>query len=52
MEFGWDEKKNAANVQKHGLSFELAALLFRAPTVKSLITGLIMANNEFGLMEK
>jgi uncharacterized DUF497 family protein len=34
MDFGWDEKKNAANLQKHGLSFDLAALLFRTPTLE------------------
>jgi uncharacterized DUF497 family protein len=34
MEFAWSEAKNAANSRKHGLKFELAALLFRSPTVE------------------
>jgi uncharacterized DUF497 family protein len=31
MEFEWDEEKNAANLQKHGLSFEEAATVFGDP---------------------
>ncbi len=31
MEFEWDEGKNAANVQKHGVSFEEAATVFGDP---------------------
>jgi uncharacterized DUF497 family protein len=34
MEFAWSEAKNAANSRKHGLKFELAALLFRLPIVE------------------
>jgi hypothetical protein len=30
-EFEWDEVKAAANVQKHGLSFDLAATVFNDP---------------------
>lgn len=29
MEFEWDDKKNAVNKEKHGVSFEIAALVFR-----------------------
>jgi len=29
--FEWDEKKNRANIKKHGIEFELAANIFRQP---------------------
>ena len=29
MDFEWDEEKNKANLAKHGISFEEAALIFR-----------------------
>lgn len=28
MKFEWDENKNQANIQKHGLDFEMAKVLF------------------------
>ncbi len=28
MEFEWDEKKNKANIRRHGISFELASIIF------------------------
>jgi uncharacterized DUF497 family protein len=31
IEFEWDEKKNAGNIQKHGISFEEAAIVFFDP---------------------
>jgi uncharacterized protein len=31
MELEWDEEKNAANMQKHGVSFEEAAAVFGDP---------------------
>ena len=31
IEFEWDEKKNAGNIQKHGISFEEAAIVFLDP---------------------
>jgi uncharacterized DUF497 family protein len=31
IEFEWDEKKNAGNIQKHGISFEEAAIIFFDP---------------------
>ena len=31
MNFIWDENKNAINKQKHGVSFETAAYVFRDP---------------------
>jgi uncharacterized DUF497 family protein len=31
MEFTWDEQKNRANRQKHGISFENAMLVFDDP---------------------
>ncbi len=31
MEFTWDERKNRANQQKHGISFETAILVFDDP---------------------
>jgi len=33
MVFEWDETKNLANQQKHGLSFEEAALVFGKPVL-------------------
>ncbi len=31
--FEWDPQKNAANIQKHGLSFEEAASIFSGPVL-------------------
>ncbi|HSY92700.1 MAG TPA: BrnT family toxin [Candidatus Binatus sp.] len=31
MEFTWDDRKNRANQQKHGISFETAILVFDDP---------------------
>ena len=31
LRFEWDEKKNAANIRKHGLSFEEAIMVFSDP---------------------
>jgi len=31
MRFVWDERKNESNLAKHGISFELAALVFDDP---------------------
>jgi uncharacterized DUF497 family protein len=31
MEFEWDEEKNSANIQKHGVSFEEAVTVFGDP---------------------
>jgi uncharacterized protein len=31
VEFTWDERKNRANQQKHGISFETAILVFNDP---------------------
>lgn len=36
MGFQWDVEKNAANEAKHGISFEQAAQIFRAPVMKRL----------------
>ena len=33
MEFEWDEAKNRRNVEKHGVSFELAQKIFDGPVV-------------------
>ena len=33
MDFEWDEKKNKANIYKHGLSFEQARLIFYGITI-------------------
>ena len=32
--FEWDERKRAANLAKHGVDFELAKLIFEAPTLE------------------
>jgi len=39
MLFEWDEAKNAGNKQKHGVSFELASLVFQDPFVLSKFDG-------------
>ena len=31
MQFAWDERKNRANLRKHGIRFETAALVFDDP---------------------
>ncbi|MGC1416549.1 MAG: BrnT family toxin [Candidatus Acidiferrum sp.] len=36
MRFTWDEQKNAANLAKHGVSFERATLVFDDPRTVSL----------------
>lgn len=33
MQFEWDEAKNRTNIEKHGISFEQARLIFYGPTV-------------------
>jgi len=33
MQFEWDERKNKANVAKHGVSFETAKRIFEAPVL-------------------
>jgi uncharacterized DUF497 family protein len=33
LRFNWDERKNRANRRKHGVSFEVATLVFRDPFV-------------------
>ena len=35
MAFEWDDEKNASNREKHGLRFELAALVFADPDALS-----------------
>ena len=37
MIFAWDERKNRTNSRKHGISFELAALVFADPAAVSHI---------------
>lgn len=34
MEFEWDEAKNAANRQKHGIGFDRAVRVFSVPNVE------------------
>ena len=34
MSFEWDEEKRAANLEKHGVDFVLAAKVFRNPTLE------------------
>ena len=31
MRFEWDDEKNVANIEKHGVSFEIAAKVFEDP---------------------
>jgi uncharacterized DUF497 family protein len=34
--FEWDEKKNVANIRKHGVDFRDAALIFEQETVEAI----------------
>jgi len=36
MKFEWDENKNKANKNKHGISFELSSLAFHDPYIVSI----------------
>ena len=36
MRFSWDEAKNRANVQKHGIAFQDAARIFEGPTIEKV----------------
>ena len=36
MRFEWDENKNERNLEKHGLSFETASLVFDDPNALSI----------------
>ncbi len=38
FQFEWDEIKAAANVRKHGVSFELASTVFNDPRLLTLAT--------------
>ena len=40
IKFEWDERKNAINKKKHGLSFEEAALVFSDPRRYEMYDGL------------
>ena len=33
MKLEWDEAKNASNIEKHGVSFAMAALIFDGPVL-------------------
>jgi uncharacterized protein len=33
MKIEWDEAKNASNIEKHGVSFTMAALIFDGPVL-------------------
>jgi len=35
-DFEWDQRKNAANIEKHGVSFETAARIFDDPTLETV----------------
>ena len=36
MQFEWHEAKNQANIRKHGVSFEIARLIFGGPVLTRL----------------
>lgn len=36
MQFEWDEDKNLSNIKKHGVSFEMAKLIFRGFTIDKI----------------
>ena len=35
-DFEWDQRKNAFNIEKHGVSFEKAARIFDGPTLETV----------------
>lgn len=37
MYFEWDENKNKINIEKRGISFEVAKLIFNDPNILSII---------------
>jgi uncharacterized DUF497 family protein len=36
LSFEWDEQKNAANIDNHGIDFRDAALIFENPTLENI----------------
>lgn len=38
MQFEWDQNKNIANIEKHGIDFEDACKVFEAPVLAALDT--------------
>lgn len=36
MRYTWDERKNATNIHKHGISFQRAVRIFSGPTLEEL----------------
>lgn len=36
MDFEWDDAKNAANLEKHGITFETAITIFNGPVLTRL----------------
>jgi hypothetical protein len=34
--FEWDEKKNLSHIRKHGVSFQVAAMIFQGPTLEKV----------------
>ena len=34
MDFEWDDEKNRVNITKHGVEFDLAALIFLGPIIE------------------
>jgi hypothetical protein len=36
LDFEWDEEKNEANIAKHGIAFQEAALIFRGITLTEI----------------
>ena len=37
LEFEWDENKNSKNIEKHGISFDLATQIFADPKLLKLL---------------
>ena len=46
MIFAWDENKNRINRRKHGVSFELAALVFEDPGAVSHVDRVVVDDEE------
>ena len=47
MEFEWDEEKNGSNLEKHGIDFETAMLIWEGPVVEKVSNRRDYGENRF-----
>ncbi len=51
MKFEWDEEKNRRNIQKHGVSLEIAAAIFNDPQLYEWHDIAHSGYNKYGIWE-